>query len=91
VSFGSFQEFLAMGGHGLYVWMSYGAALIIVLYNVLSVRLRLRRFYLQAADLERRGAARGRPRRSPAAVAAPSDRSLSDPADPADTGESVRP
>jgi heme exporter protein D len=91
VSFGSFAEFLAMGGHGLYVWMSYGAALIVVLFNVMSVRLRLRRFHRYAVDLQRRGATRSRPGRPPAAVAAPSDASFSEPADPADPGESVRP
>ena len=54
MSFGSFQEFLAMGGHGLYVWLSYGAAVIIILYNVLSVRLKLHRFFQQARDRETR-------------------------------------
>ena len=54
MSFGSFEEFLAMGGHGLYVWLSYGAAVIIVLYNMISVRLAQRRFYQDARDRERR-------------------------------------
>ena len=58
MSFSSFQEFLSMGGHGLYVWLSYGAALIIVLYNVISVRLGLRRFLQDARDRERRHASR---------------------------------
>lgn len=57
MSFSSFHEFLAMGGHGLYVWLSYGAALIIVVYNVLSVRLARRRFLQQARDRQRRHAA----------------------------------
>lgn len=56
MSDGSVGEFLAMGGHGLYVWLSYGAALIMLLYNVLSVRLRLRRFFADARDQERRAA-----------------------------------
>lgn len=59
-----------MGGHGLYVWLSYGAALIIVLYNVISVRLALRRFYQEARDRERRRAsARKGVSTSPHAVA----------------------
>ena len=59
MSFGSLEEFLAMGGHGLYVWLSYGAALIIVAYNVVSVRVAERRFFAEARDRERRhGAAR---------------------------------
>ena len=54
MSFSSFEEFLSMGGHGLYVWLSYGAAVIIVVYNVVSVRLALRRFLQDARDRERR-------------------------------------
>lgn len=58
-AFGSLQEFFAMGGHGLYVWLSYGAAAIIVLYNVLSVRRGWRRFFEESRDRQRRhGAAR---------------------------------
>jgi len=65
MSFGSLGEFLAMGGHGLYVWLSYAAALIIMLYNVVSVRLRRRRFLQHARDLERRGATHGGAPREP--------------------------
>jgi heme exporter protein CcmD len=43
-----------MGGHGLYVWLAYGSALIVVLSNVLSVRVARRRFFRQARALERR-------------------------------------
>jgi len=80
MSFGSFGEFLAMGGHGLYVWLSYGATLIIVLYNVVSVQVRQRRFFREAGDLERRNRVRAG----------------SDPAAAADVskiveGESIRP
>jgi heme exporter protein D len=84
VSFGSFGEFLAMGGHGLYVWLSYGATLIIVLYNVLSVQVRQRRFFRQARDLERRNAARAR-----VAGSGPAD--AADASAIVDRGESVRP
>jgi heme exporter protein D len=73
MSFASLSEFLAMGGHGLYVWLSYGAALIIVIYNVLSVRLRLRRFFQDAWDRERRGA-RVRATPQPAPVTGESNR-----------------
>ena len=54
MSFDSFREFLAMGGQGLYVWLSYGAAVIIILYNVASVRVAQRRFFQQARDRQRR-------------------------------------
>lgn len=36
MSFESFNEFLAMGGHGLYVWLSYGIALAIVVINLVE-------------------------------------------------------
>jgi heme exporter protein D len=54
MSFGSFDEFLAMGGHGLYVWMSYAIAVIMFAYNIVSVILRRRRFFRHAIDIERR-------------------------------------
>jgi len=51
-------DFLAMGGHGFYVWLSYGAALLVVVYNSLSVRLRERHYLRTNVDLERRQAVR---------------------------------
>lgn len=39
MSFESFNEFLAMGGHGLYVWLSYGIALAIVVINLVEPML----------------------------------------------------
>ncbi len=54
MSFESWSEFFSMGGHGLYVWLAYGVALIVVLVNVISVRVARRRFFRQARALERR-------------------------------------
>ncbi len=54
MSFGSPGEFFAMGGHGLYVWLSYGAALIIFGYNALAARNRQRRVILELRDRQRR-------------------------------------
>lgn len=54
MSFDSIRDFLAMGGHGLYVWLAYGSAVIVVIANVLSVRFARRRFFRQARALERR-------------------------------------
>ena len=55
--FGSaIAEFVAMGGHGLYVWLSYGAAIGVVLYNQWSVRRRERRWVRDYLDRERRHA-----------------------------------
>lgn len=34
MSFESFSDFLAMGGHGLYVWLSYGVAALIFIGNI---------------------------------------------------------
>jgi heme exporter protein D len=34
------SEFLAMGGYGLYVWGSYGAAAAVLVLNVLAARRR---------------------------------------------------
>ena len=36
MSFNSFSEFLSMGGHGLYVWLSYALGLIVILANLVS-------------------------------------------------------
>jgi heme exporter protein D len=37
----SFDDFLHMGGYGLYVWGSYGATLVVMLAEVLMTRRRL--------------------------------------------------
>ena len=36
-------EFLAMGGYGWYVWMSYGACAVAVVAEVVALRARHRR------------------------------------------------
>ena len=56
MNFDSFAAFLAMGDHGLYVWLSYGAFVLVVAANVGSVRLARRRFFRQARAIERRSA-----------------------------------
>ncbi len=38
MQFDNLQAFLAMGGHGLYVWLAYGATLLVLIGNYLSVR-----------------------------------------------------
>lgn len=49
--FDSFSDFIAMGGHGLYVWLAYGIALVVVSFNVLSPILRKQKFM---AEYQRR-------------------------------------
>lgn len=39
MSFNSVSEFLAMGGHGLYVWLSYGLGAAIIVANLVLPRL----------------------------------------------------
>ncbi len=35
MAFESFSDFINMGGHGLYVWLSYGLGLVVILVSVL--------------------------------------------------------
>lgn len=46
--FSSFSEFIAMGGHGLYVWLSYSIALLVFIYNIVSVSMKRKRFFVDA-------------------------------------------
>ena len=36
MQFSSFSEFIAMGGHGFYVWLSYGISLLLLALLVIS-------------------------------------------------------
>ena len=54
MSFHTLHDFLAMGGHGLYVWLAYVSTIAVALANVLSVRFARRRYFRQARALERR-------------------------------------
>ena len=40
MTWGSLDEFIAMGGYGLYVWGSYGVTLAVMLFEAFSVRQR---------------------------------------------------
>ena len=51
MSFESWSEFFAMGGHGFYVWLSYGLSLVVVLGNVLAIRGSRRRYFQEQTDL----------------------------------------
>ncbi len=53
-AFESFTDFLQMGKHGLYVWLSYGLALLIFGYNIISVALAKRQFFSKAKRRLRR-------------------------------------
>lgn len=43
MNWGSVSEFFAMGGYGLYVWGSYGVALLVFVVEPLLARARHRR------------------------------------------------
>lgn len=54
-SFASLAEFLAMGGHGFYVWLSVALGIIMVVFNLLQLRIARQRFLAAArARNERR-------------------------------------
>ena len=50
MSWGSASEFFAMGGYGLYVWGSYGAALVVLAAEPWLLARRHRRALAAAAD-----------------------------------------
>jgi len=54
MEFNSFSEFIAMGRHGLYVWLSYGLTAVIIAYNVAQPLLRRRRLLKEQAQRLRR-------------------------------------
>ncbi len=43
--FATFADFLQMGKHGLYVWLSYSLAFAIFAYNIISVAIAKRQFF----------------------------------------------
>lgn len=54
MSFDSLEAFLSMGGHGLYVWISYGAAAIVILFNfVWPLRLNKEKIRMRQRLLQR--------------------------------------
>lgn len=53
-SFTSFTDFIQMGTHGLYVWLSYGIACVIFFYNILSTYWLKRQFFTHAKRRLRR-------------------------------------
>lgn len=46
--FDSVNEFLAMGGHGLYVWMSYGIFVVVILWNLFTLRVNRKQSLMRA-------------------------------------------
>lgn len=36
MAFDTLSEFINMGGHGFYVWLSYAIGAVVILFNVMS-------------------------------------------------------
>lgn len=54
MQFGSFSEFIAMGGYGFYVWLSYGSCVFVLLSMLVSSLLDGKRLKQQVkAQMER--------------------------------------
>lgn len=54
LQFTDFSEFIAMGGHALYVWAAYGIALLVVAFNLLMPIFKRKRFFVEQARQLRR-------------------------------------
>lgn len=51
MSFDSFSDFIAMGGHGVYVWLSYAIAVVVIVINIVGPVLQKKKVF---SDLTRR-------------------------------------
>jgi heme exporter protein D len=49
----NWSQFFAMGGYGLYVWFSYGAAVLVLVYNILAAFHRVKSVHKQFEELAR--------------------------------------
>lgn len=54
MAFDSFADFLAMGRHGLYVWLAYGVSFAIIAWNAVQPVLQRRRLLREQLALLRR-------------------------------------
>ncbi len=55
MAFKNVSEFLAMGGHGPYIWTAYGVTLVLILYILAAPVLRQRRFVREERQRQLRG------------------------------------
>lgn len=54
MAFSTFSEFIAMGGHSLYVWTAYGIGAAVIAYNVFSPNRLKKKLILEQKRRERR-------------------------------------
>ena len=57
MEFSSWQEFIAMGQHGFYVWLSYGFTAMVVLANIIQPIIRRNKIAKDYSKNQRRQAA----------------------------------
>ena len=54
MAFESFADFLAMGRHGLYVWLAYGVTFAVIVWNAVQPVLQRHRLLREQAALLKR-------------------------------------
>tara|TARA_R110002167_G_scaffold241351_1_gene446675 strand:+ start:458 stop:664 length:207 start_codon:yes stop_codon:yes gene_type:complete len=54
MQFVDIDAFLNMGGHGLYVWLSYGVGLVVFIIAFISPILKKKRIIKELSQLQRR-------------------------------------
>ncbi|KZZ44230.1 MAG: heme exporter protein CcmD [Saccharospirillaceae bacterium] len=54
MQFDSIAEFIAMGGHGFYVWLAYGLTAAIILFNVMAPVIARRKLIKEQSQRLRR-------------------------------------
>jgi heme exporter protein D len=52
--FDSIGDFFAMGGHGFYVWLSYGISFVLIAANFIMPVLKRKQLHRDMARLSRR-------------------------------------
>ncbi len=57
MEFSTWQEFIAMGQHGFYVWLSYGFTAIVILANIIQPIRRKKKIAGEYLKMQRRHAA----------------------------------
>lgn len=54
LQFDSFADFMAMGGHGVFVWSVYAATAVVLISLALAPLRKKRRFFIEQAMILRR-------------------------------------
>lgn len=55
MAFSSLNEFIAMGGHGLFVWSAYAIGAAVIAFNVVSPLMLRKKLIIEQKRRERRG------------------------------------